>query len=280
MGPSWKCTKCGWLPNSTDGVVKFAPHIEGANDSYDPAWFAKFAKLEEGNFWFKSRNRCLQWLFKKHFDSQATYLEIGCGTGFVLKMVTEKFPYWQISASEAHVEGLKFANQRANGKATLLQIDACDIPFRHEFDVVGAFDVIEHIEDDVRAISEIKSALKPGGYFVVTVPQHMVLWSVFDEIGCHYRRYSRNELENKLKQHGFNICTSTSFVSMLFPAMLISRFLSQRKAQTFEIMDEFKISPIINKILELIQSIELLSIRAGFRWPFGGSRIIVAQKGE
>jgi SAM-dependent methyltransferase len=74
------------------------------------------------------------------------------------------------------------------------------VSYRDEFDTIGAFDVIEHIEDDVGAMREIYRALKPGGGFMIIVPQHMFLWSRVDDLAFHKRRYARRELTAKLEK--------------------------------------------------------------------------------
>ena len=102
--------------------------------------------------------------------------------------------------------------------AELLEVDARRLPFEAEFDVVGAFDVLEHIEEDERALIEMHAALRPGGGLVVTVPQHPALWSAVDEYSRHVRRYRRSELLTKLRDSGFEVIHWTSFVSLLLPA--------------------------------------------------------------
>lgn len=167
---SWSCPTCDWCPEYKQKTIKFADHIQAQNESFNPDWFLSLTKLEEGNLWFQSRNKLLQYLFHKLFQFKANYLEIGCGTGFVLKMVEENFPNWTINASEAHSEGLDFTQKRLRNLSNLFQIDALDIPFSEEFDVIGAFDVAEHIEDDLAAIQQINSAFKIRGYLILSVP--------------------------------------------------------------------------------------------------------------
>jgi len=260
-------------------VNYFASHISGASDSYDPVWYAELASLEANNFWFTARNQLIQWLMKRYLPKSGSYLEVGCGTGFVLKMIVETFPDWEIHATEAQPEGIEFAKQRVSRNVTFFQIDACAIPFRQEFNVVGAFDVIEHIRDDTKAISEIYAALKPGGFFILSVPQHMLLWSKYDEAGCHFRRYSAKELEAKLKDAGFTIVESTSFNSLLLPLMLLSRYFKRTdNGIKVDVMDELRLSSFVNSILSSVLKLEFVLVRFGVRWPVGGSRVVVAQK--
>lgn len=105
--------------------------------------------------------------------------------------------------------------------------DAC--PYRAEFDAIGAFDVIEHIDDDEEVMTSAHAALRPRGLFVVTVPQHAWLWSSTDKHAHHKRRYSRRELLTKLQRHGFALRFCTSFVFALLPLMYLSR-LAKRGA--------------------------------------------------
>jgi len=278
-GDDWACEKCNWMPESTDDTVLFAPGIIGIGESYDPAWYEELATLENDNFWFVSRNRLIQWLTQRFCDKKGKYLEIGCGTGFVLQMLEKTFPEWEIYATEAELEGIHFAKQRVTSRTKLFQMDACAIPFKNEFDVVGAFDVIEHIRDDRKAINEIYRALKPGGYFVLSVPQHMFLWSKFDEVGCHFRRYAVNELEDIIKSCGFSVQLSTSFNSLLLPLMMMSRWFKRTdNNKEIDVLDELRLSKSINKILTLILYVEYLLVKLGIRLPIGGSRMIVVKK--
>jgi len=278
-GDTWKCDKCAWAPINIEGITLFAPDISGVGESYDPAWYEELATLENDNFWFVSRNRVIKWLTGRYCNKPGKYLEIGCGTGFVLQMLEKTFPEWEIYATEAQLEGLHLARQRVTTRTKLFQMDACAIPFRNEFDVVGAFDVIEHIRDDRKAIHEIYQSLKPGGLFVLSVPQHMFLWSKFDELGCHFRRYAVNEIETVLKSCGFSVLLSTSFNSLLLPLMVVSRWFKKTdENNSIDVLDELRIPNSLNKILELILYIEYLLVKTGIRFPIGGSRMIVAKK--
>jgi len=267
------------MPPILNGVIRFAPHIEGLTESYDPAWYEELAMLESRNFWFAGRNRLINWMVKRYLPVNGNYLEVGCGTGFVLQMLQKSLKEWRIYATEAQPEGISFAKNRVPEDVTFFQMDACHIPFRDEFDAIGAFDVIEHIPDDVEAIGQIHAALKPGGYFVLSVPQHMFLWSKYDEVGCHFRRYSAAEIESKLKAAGFSVLVSTSFNSLLLPLMMLSRAMKKGdSAGQVDVLEELRLPSTVNTILSVILKIEFLLIRFGVRFPVGGSRIVVAQK--
>ncbi len=275
----WRCQKCNWTAVTRDQVVFFEPDVSGATESYDPAWYRELADLEADNFWFRARNHLLSLLARRYFPSSGKYLEIGCGTGFVLQMLQRQLTTWQISATEFQPEGIQFAQERVSSDVAFYQMNACSIPFENEFDAIGAFDVIEHIRDDNSALENVYRALKDGGIFILSVPQHMALWSKYDEIGCHFRRYSNKELVKKLRSAGFTIKESISFNFVLLPLMMLSRFFSNKKeVEDFDVLEEFRLPKILNSMFFQMLRLEAVLIRLGVRSPVGGSRVVVAQK--
>jgi hypothetical protein len=152
------------------------------------------------------------------------------------------------------------------------------------FDVIGAFDVLEHIEEDGAVLAAVQRGLKRGGGVILTVPQHPWLWSRSDEIGHHARRYRRTELVEKVRRAGFRVLFSGSFMTALLPLMVVSRMMSRRHegASADEIRcaveadAELRVSAAINALLRTILQIEVRATLAGVRFPIGGSRIVVA----
>lgn len=269
------CPQCGDAPRVMDGFECHAPALARHAPGYDPAHYEQLSQLEAGNFWFQSRNRLILDAIRRHAPDAGRYLEIGCGTGFVLGAVARAFPDMACSGSEIFTEGLGIAATRAPG-AQLFQMDARSIPFVSHFDLVGAFDVLEHIEDDETVIRQVHDALRSGGKVVLTVPQHPFLWSAQDEAAHHVRRYMRGELEQKLQRHGFRLLASTSFVTLLMPALIASRRVAQRS--TDDPFAEFRIPRWLNAALEWVMRAEAMLIKAGLRMPIGGSRLVVAER--
>jgi len=276
-GGDWRCPACGREPARAAGFPAFAPGIAGGGSGFDPAHFAEFARLEAGNFWFRARNRLINWALARHFPGAASLLEVGCGTGFVLAGVAAAFPGLRLAGSEAAAAGLAFAAQRVP-QAALMQMDARRIPFRDEFDVAGAFDVIEHIEDDRAVLAELRAAVVPGGGVLLTVPQHPFLWSEFDARVHHVRRYRADELRAKLEAAGLEVVRMTSFVTVLLPLMLLSRWTRGRPGADYDPLAELKISPLLNWPMERALDLERQLIRAGLSLPAGGSLLAVARR--
>ena len=248
------------------------------NIGFKTHYFKELAELEAVNFWFRARNRIILWALHAYSPKLKSFLEIGCGTGFVISGISKRFPGVRLFGSEYLEEGLVYARQRVP-TAKFTQMDARNIPYESELDAIGAFDVLEHIEEDEAVLQQIYKALKPGGMVFITVPQHRWLWSAVDEYACHVRRYAAKELHQKVCRRGFEIVRSSSFVSTLLPAMYLSRLLQRTKMDvSMDTMAELRINPILNKIFEWLLNFELALIKVGVALPVGGSRLLVARK--
>lgn len=274
---SWRCPLCFSTPKEVDGYLSFAPELARSAEGFQPHHFAELAQAEAGNFWFRSRNRLITWTLKRFFPDARSFLEIGCGTGFVLSGIATATPELEISGSEVHSAGLNYAADRAR-RADLFQMDARSIPFKSEFDVIGAFDVLEHIEEDEEVLAQMFQAVVPGGGIIVTVPQHRFLWSQQDDYACHVRRYEAPELRHKVEQAGFEVKRETSFVSLLLPLMFLSRLSKRKPVENYDATQELRMSARLNGILERVLDFERTMIRAGFTFPAGGSRLLIARK--
>lgn len=248
------------------------------NIGFKSPYFKELAALEAGNFWFRARNKIILWSLHKHSPALTSFLEIGCGTGFVISAISKQFPKARLLGSEYLEEGLIYARQRLPS-TEFTQMDARQIPYQSELDAIGAFDVLEHIEEDEIVLEQIFKALKPNGTVFITVPQHRWLWSAVDEYACHVRRYSAADLHEKIDNAGLEIVLSTSFVSTLLPAMYLSRLLKRHKTDArMDAMAELRINPILNTLFEWLLNFELALIRIGVTLPMGGSRLIIARK--
>jgi len=276
----WRCPQCGFTPIVRNGVLAFAPQLAAQNDDFNPKFFQLMVEVEPWHFWFVSRNRILADVLRKRFAAPSHILEIGCGTGFVLSGLRSVFPQASLSASDIYTEGLSFAAKRV-ADASLFQMDARHIPFREEFDLIGAFDVLEHIEQDEEVLAQLFLACKAGGGLALTVPQHRWLWSRMDDFAHHKRRYTHSELLGKLQQSGFKVEYATSFISLLLPLMLAARLLRKPAGKEMEQqMDAagLSISKLGNMVLNMVMRLECGLIRLGLRLPFGGSLLVIAKK--
>ncbi len=268
-------SETAWLPAAPAHIAGFpayAPSVAGDDAGFDPALFRAIADCEPGHFWFRARNRLLLWLLARFGSTVDDFLEIGCGSGYVLGAIHARFPHWRLVGSEVHVAGLAIARERLPD-LPLLQLDATAMPFEGCFDGIGAFDVIEHIADADAALAGIRRALRPGGLALFSVPQHPGLWSHADVLAHHQRRYARGELERTLRAHGFSIVWSGSFNSLLLPLLWLARL----RAPATDPLAEFHLPRALDALLGAVLALEIALLRLGLRWPFGGSRVVVAR---
>lgn len=272
------CPGCGFAPATIDGRRAYAPELATRGPGYDPAHFQQLAGYEADNFWFRARNELIVETLERYFPLAQRYLEVGCGTGFVLQAVSEHFPRLEVSGCEVFSAGLTFAAQRVP-RAQFFQLDARRVPFADTFDLIGAYDVIEHIEAQDEVLAGLHRALKPGGGLLLTVPQHRWLWSEQDELAHHVRRYEPGELERAVTAAGFEVLYSTSFVSLLLPAMAASRLVPRRKGGPVDPYREFRLSRALHATFSAVMAAERTLRRAtGLRFPLGGSRLVAARR--
>ena len=230
--------------------------------------FKSLYELEDKNWWFQSRNKIIIYQISRRIPVFEKFLEVGCGTGCVLKAIFARFPGKTFHGTEYSVEGLKFARLRMPG-VELSKLDATKMDQVECYDVIGSFDVLEHIEEDELVLKNFYTALKANGHLVLTVPQHMWLWSATDEYACHCRRYTRSQIVDYLGNVGFQIVHTTSFISLLCPIMFLSRLRFRQTEQITDPMCELKISKSLNWFLCQIMQFEIFLMKIGIRFPIG-----------
>jgi SAM-dependent methyltransferase len=272
----WRCPSCGHEP-SANPYVSFAPALAADGATFDPGFFADLAATEEASFWFRGRNALILWALDRYFAHATSFLEIGCGTGFVLAGIRGHLPQLELAGAEVSAAGLEVARGRLPG-VPIYQMDARRIPFENAFDVIGAFDLLEHIDRDDEALAQAHQAARPGGGLLLSVPQHRWLWSPADEVSGHRRRYDRADLLAKLHRVGFTPLRVTSFMSLLLPAMALARLRTRRAGQSYDWLGEVRLGWMTNRVLELVLDVERSMIRAGASFRFGGSLLVVARK--
>lgn len=274
---AWECPACGAVPGHIDGFVAFAPNLAEESGGFEGAFHDHLDRLQGNNFWFRARNRLVADLVLRHSPGASSVFEIGCGTAYVLSAIGQVLPQARLVGSEIHASALPHASRRLGERAELYQMDARHLPFAEEFDLVCAFDVIEHIDEDEAVLAEMHRALRPGGTVMLAVPQHPFLWSGADDYGHHKRRYRRRELAGKCRAAGFAVIRDTSFVASLMPAMMAQRLVRGRRGD-YDPTAELTPPPFLNRMFETMLDAERAAISAGVRLPFGGSRFVVARK--
>ena len=256
--------------------------IYDKEDSFDKNNFEFLFEMEQRHFWHVGRREIIYDLLQQTYHnglSKISMIEIGCGNGSVLQYLKNKGV--NVEGGDLFLEALQFCQKRVN--VPLYQFDVLNTPFVNEqYDVVGLFDVIEHIEDDAAVLKEMHRICKPGGRIILTVPANKLLWSYFDVLSHHKRRYSKKELCQKLQDAGFAVEKLSFFVFFLFPMMLayrIAKNLSHRSsnANSLSSYTELQTLPLVNGVFLQTLRLEKLLIRRT-NLPFGTSLLAIARK--
>lgn len=263
------------------------------HQSYDPSYFARHAEIIDRHFWYRSRNRLIRTLTGEAIHAAGHRfrgLEVGCGTGVVLKALKTLSTSSVFIGTDLHMEGLTIAAEHA--RVPLVQSDADQLPFGAVFDWVGMFDVLEHLPDDRAILRSLHGSLKSGGQLVISVPADMRLWSYFDEASSHCRRYEPGELQTKLVETGYRVVFDSYFMATLYPPLWIGRRTRQllsklgarrhaganaASAQDLAI-PELRPIPVVNELLDLVLRLEAALVAGKRRLPFGTSLLVVASK--
>ena len=233
-------------------------------------------EIEKVHWWFAARRKILDILVKQvisGYKNVPRILDIGCSTGITTEFLRR---HGWICGVDFCREALRFCHKQ--DISILVQADACNLPFLAEsYEVIVALDLLEHIQEDKRAIREFGRVLKRDGFLIVFVPAYKILWGRLDDIAHHRRRYRLKELREKLNKEGFEIKKISYINCMLFFAILISRLTERLFRNSSQSKADLKVpGRVINSMMEKIFSCEARFIDR-FNFPFGSSIACVAQ---
>lgn len=241
----------------------------------ESAQYKTMADTEEAHWWYRARREMVTGLLKKYVrgGSKIKILDIGCGTGGLLRELTECGECQGLDLSE---EALEYC--RAKGLKNVGKGSAENIPFPdNSFDVVLVLDVLEHIEDDAAALKEIRRVMKNEGVAIITVPAFMFLWGVSDRLGRHFRRYERSMLLAKAESAGLVVVRSSYFNTFLFFPIAIVRTMVRSLHLPVGSENEATGEGVINSILYRIFRAEFFLLKF-MNFPFGVSIFVICKK--
>lgn len=243
--------------------------------------YRRMFQLESHYWWFVARRRLALRLLKKALRIQSTIhkpqptvLDLGCGTGAVLKDLSEfsnpiGLDMSQVALGFCRTRGLRHL---VVGRGEKLPIKSGSV------DAVVALDVFEHIEDHAAAFGEASRVLKPGGVLVLSVPAFMSLWGPHDVALMHFRRYRREEIAQQLEGAQLKPEKLSYAIFFLFPIVAIIRFFEKRRKgePKASLPNVFRLT---NQALIGLQTMEANLISA-VALPWGSSVVAVARKAE
>lgn len=237
--------------------------------------YQRLDAIEGEHWWFAARRRILRSAIARYRPraGELRLLEAGCGTGGNLALLSE---FGTVDAFELDDEARALATRKgAVGVKKGMLPD--DVPFAPgSYDIVAAFDVIEHVAEDVASLKRLGERLAPGGRLVMTVPALPWLWSRHDEAHHHYRRYLRRDVVAALAKAGLKPVEVTYYNTALFPLVAGARF-AKRLFGREDIADDRMPGPVANSLLRSIFSLERFAI-GRVRLPVGVSLLAVAER--
>ncbi len=249
-------------------------------------YYKEYYDLERQHWWFVAREKIISNYLKKIIAAKIVtkqdlkILNVGCGPGRSSQYLSS---FGEVTSIEYDKECCEFASERTglqiiNGSITAL-------PFQDEmFDLVCAFDVIEHVEDDELAVSEMKRVTKKEGVIFITVPTFMSLWSHHDVINHHFRRYKLGQIEKLfVAEKNGNVIFSSYFNFFLFPAIYLVRKVSnllqfsKKRPGSGSDFEAFK-PGFLNNVLFNVMYFESKFINNNIKLPFGVSLLYTWKK--
>jgi SAM-dependent methyltransferase len=230
-------------------------------------------RAEDRHWWYRGRRRVLDGVIDDlHLPARSRILDAGCGSGRNMVELARHGPVTGIELSNTSVE---VARGRAVGD--VIAGSVLEMPFEDDsFDLAASLDVIEHLEDDLGALRELRRVVAPGGSLLVTVPAYPWLWSGHDEVNHHHRRYTRRSLRCVAEQAGWKQVRTTYFNSLLLPVAILLRVLDRLSRKTTESSLDLWVPPQpMNWLLERPLALEAQLIARGGRIPAGLSLLAV-----
>jgi len=238
----------------------------------------KYHSVEENHWWFIGRREIILALAGKYFPDrkQIKILEIGCSGGPLLKLLVSQ-GYPQVFGIDISENAIQLCKER--GFKDVFLMDGVTPHFNsEEFDLIIASDVLEHIQDDEKAIKEWKRVLKKEGIIICFVPALKVLWSKHDEDNEHRRRYTKKDLEAIFLKNDFKIIRFSYWNIALFLPTLFYRFLTRtffKESLTTQLKES---NYVFNFFLSKLLTIENFFLGMGINYPIGISLFVVAKK--
>jgi SAM-dependent methyltransferase len=230
-------------------------------------------RAENRHWWYQGRRRVIERTIRGlSLPVQARILDAGCGSG---RNMVELSRHGTVTGVELSSTSVGLARERAAGN--VIEGSVMDMPFDDGFfDLSVSLDVIEHLCDDVGALTELRRVTSPGGALLVTVPAYQWLWSGHDEVNHHHRRYSRSSLLAAAERAGWHCQRTTHFNSLLLPIAVALRALDRINPRTTKSSLDLWVPPApFNWLLRQPLAIEAAVIGRGGSIPVGLSLLAV-----
>jgi SAM-dependent methyltransferase len=224
-------------------------------------------RAEDRHWWYRGRRRVIVGLIEGlHLPAGARILDAGCGSG---RNMVELSRFGEVTGVELSSTSVALARARNVGE--VLEVSVMDMPFPDgHFTLATSLDVIEHLEDDVGALRELRRVVAPGGHLLLAVPSYQWLWSGHDVLNQHHRRYNNATLLSACAAAGWRCGLVSHFNSLLLPVAIMLRALDRVTPKATESSLDLWVPPRpLNWALELPLDLEARAISRGRSIPAG-----------
>jgi 2-polyprenyl-3-methyl-5-hydroxy-6-metoxy-1,4-benzoquinol methylase len=242
------------------------------------AFLDQYHRIEREHWWFRVRGRLLSDMARTVIPSSSRpeILNVGAATGRSTELLQS---FGRVTSLEYDQPCVDYCRDVL--KLDVMQGSITELPYAEEsFDLVCAFDVVEHVEDDTKAVEELLRVCKPGGLVFMTVPAYMSLWSDHDVVNLHFRRYQKSQLLQLFSQG--KLLRATHFNTLLFPMIWLARRLGRlfkRRSSSLKPDNEWLQHPVTDWLFGTIFSLERPLLR-NTDLPFGVSLAVIWKKNE
>jgi len=248
--------------------------------------YAIMRRVEESHWWFVGRRQIIRSFLQRvvrdlenaaghtQKDAALNILDVGCGTGANLEMLSE---FGKAEGVDVSAEALSFCQARGLQNVKLGAAEA--LPYEdNSFDLVTGLDVVEHLDDDFAGLKEMRRVLRREGRTLLFVPAFMFLWGVQDDISNHRRRYTMKDLKRVVREAGFEVERATYVNISFFAPILLGRLFMRATGLRPESENNITIG-FLNGLMGKLLSAERGPLRY-LNFPFGVSIICVARRIE
>lgn len=231
--------------------------------------------VDEHHWWYRGRRAIIaRELARMTLPDVAHVLDAGCGSG---RNLLELAHLGAVSGVELNEDAASLAASRGDFDVQIARLEA--LPFEDgRFDLVTCLDVVEHIEDDVAALRELRRVARPGAQLLLTVPAYQALWSQHDVANHHHRRYSRRTLTGATRAAGWQLERLTSFNALLLAPAAVFRLAERRRPVDDDYRTDLQVGRSrFGRLLELPMRLEARWLGAGRTLPVGLSLLAIAR---
>jgi SAM-dependent methyltransferase len=230
-------------------------------------------QAEDRHWWYRGRRTVLDGVIAGlALPERPRILDAGCGSGRNMVDLSRLGTVTGVELSDTSV-----SLARARGVGEVIAGSVLEMPFADaSFDLAVSLDVVEHLDDDLAALRELRRVVAPGGSLLVTVPAYQWLWSGHDVINHHHRRYTHRSLRSVAERAGWRQTRTTYFNSLLLPVAILLRVLERLSTKTTESSLDLWVPPEpLNWLLERPLTLEAALVARGGRIPAGLSLLAV-----